>query len=181
LNRMKRPLKLSEDILPDEQLLEEFSRCYSDELWNANDPVASYMALDCVTQVPEEFFSRNDKYGMAFGMEGRFPLASKIFMQYCLNIPTSQKIGDGTTDTKLLTKKAYKNILPDDIINKGKTGWTVPVGYWLVNKLDKNLNEFYKSSMGSEAIDKVTASQKVGKTLIPEWILKYWKVKYQIK
>ena len=181
MNRMKRPLKLTEDILPDGTMLEELENCYSEELWNPQDPVASYMALDCVTQVPEEFFSRNDKYGMAYSMEGRFPLASKIFMQYCLNIPTSQKIGKGKNDTKLLTKVAYKNILPDEIINKVKTGWTVPVGYWLVNKLDSGLENFYKSTMGSETLDSVKASQKVGKTLIPAWILKEWRTKYHIK
>jgi|TARA_B110000858_G_scaffold194573_1_gene249225 asparagine synthase (glutamine-hydrolysing) len=181
LKRMKRPLQLTEDLLPDNILLKELADCYSDELWNPGDPVASYMALDCVTQVPEEFLSRNDKYGMAYSMEGRFPLASKIFMQHCLNIPTSQKLGAGENDTKLLTKIAYKNILPDEIINKKKTGWTVPVGYWLVNKLNKRLNDFYKSAMGTDILDTVKASQKVGKTLIPRWILKDWKTKYKIK
>ena len=59
-------------------------------------------------------FNRNDKYGMAYSMEGRFPLASKTFMQYCLDIPTKYKIGSRDSDTKMLTKIAYKKILPKD-------------------------------------------------------------------
>ena len=178
--RLKRPTKIIQDVIDDEILINEFSKCYSNELWNPKDPVASYMALDCVTQVPAEFFSRNDKYGMAFSMEGRFPLASKFFMQYCLNIHTKFKIGKNENETKLLSKQAYKDLLPNEIITKEKTGWTVPIGHWLTNNLDSNLNKFYRSAMGNEVLDNLTHSQKSGKTLIPSWIVKDWKNRYEV-
>ena len=80
IKRIKRPLALTPNQLDEEILLEEFRKCYPDNLWNPADPVGSHMALDCVAQVPEEMFNRNDKYGMAYSMEGRFPLATKKFM-----------------------------------------------------------------------------------------------------
>ena len=131
--RIKRPLLVSDvgGDISKEDILEELARIYPDNLWNDADPIGSAMALDCITQVPEEFFNRNDKYGMAYGMEGRFPLATKMFMQYCMNIPSWEKIGIFKNQTKLLTKQAYKGYLPDAIINKEKTGWTVPIGYSL--------------------------------------------------
>ena len=182
LNRIKRPVALIEDILDDHILIEEFSKCYSDDLWNEDDPTASYMALDCVTQVPAEFFSRNDTYGMAYSMEGRFPLASKDFMQYCLNIPTKYKIGPKAVDTKLLTKKAYKKLLPKEIIRKQKTGWTVPIGHWLKNNINKELTDFYLQGMGDEnKMETITVNAKVGKSLVPAWAYKSWKEKYKIK
>ena len=182
LNRLKRPVRLIDNILPDDVLIDEFSKCYSKELWNKKDPTASYMALDCVTQVPAEFFSRNDKYGMAYGMEGRFPLASKFFMQYCLNIQTRYKIGSGKRDTKLLTKKAYSRKLPPAILNKSKTGWTVPIGHWLKANVNKELNDFYNSGIGEgNEINRVTLNSKVGKSLIPGWAYKSWKEIYKIK
>jgi len=182
LDRLKRPVPLTDNILSDEVLLDEFSKCYSDELWNAKDPTASYMALDCVTQVPAEFFSRNDTYGMAYGMEGRFPLASKLFMQYCLNIPTKYKIGSRDTDTKMLTKIAYKKLLPNQIIKKEKTGWTVPIGHWLKNNTDEELTNFYLQSIGKEnKMNTITINAKVGKSLVPAWAYKSWKEKYKIK
>ena len=48
-------------------------------------------------------------------------------------------------NTKMLTKIAYKGILPPEIINKPKTGWTVPIGYWLTQKLDPKITKFYQS------------------------------------
>ena len=126
INRIKRPIKVYDKVV----LRSELLKCYPDDLWNANDPIGSYMALDCVAQVPEEFLMRNDKYGMAYSMEGRFPLATKKFMQYCMDIHSDEKIGETKSETKLLTKIAYKHLLPDVIVDKMKTGWTVPLQHW---------------------------------------------------
>jgi len=149
INRIKRPIKVYNKVT----LRNELIKCYPEDLWNPNDPIGSYMALDCVAQVPEEFFMRNDKYGMAYSMEGRFPLATKTFMQYCMDIHSDEKIGKDKRDTKLLTKIAYKNKLPDIIINKMKTGWTVPLQHWW---------------------------NKSGKANIPAMILRDWQKTYQI-
>lgn len=179
LQRLKRPKSFTENIIADEQLLDELENCYSDQLWNPKDPVGSYMALDCVTQCPAEFFSRNDTYGMAHSMEGRFPLASKTFMQYCLDIHTKYKLSQ--SETKIMSRKAYDGILPNEIIYKEKTGWTVPVGFWLTNKMDKDLEMFYTKSLGREKLEKVTSSQKSAKMLIPDLILKDWKKTYKVQ
>jgi len=178
LSRLKRPKSFAGDVIADEQLLDELESCYSDKLWNPNDPVGSYMALDCVTQCPAEFFSRNDTYGMAYSMEGRFPLASKTFMQYCLNIHTRYKLNQ--SETKIMIRSAYNGILPNEIIYKPKTGWTVPVGLWLTNKMDKDLEDFYTKELGKEKLKVVTSSQKSAKMLIPDLILKHWKETYKV-
>ncbi len=170
---------LTENPVYDEGLLNELEKCYGDELWNPNDPTASYMALDCVAQVPESFFTRNDYYGMAYSMEGRFPLASKEFMQYCLNIKSKHKFKK--TTAKSLVKEAYKNVLPDYILNKEKTGWTVPIGYWLMDNVDDDLSNVYDEEIGLERLKSQGRSQKAGKRLMPEWQVKKWRQKYQIK
>ena len=170
---------LTETPEEDEVLLDELEKCYGDELWNPDDPTASYMALDCVAQVPDCFLARNDNYGMAYSMEGRFPLASKEFMQYCLDIKTKHKFKGGTTKT--LVKEAYRKFLPDYIINKAKTGWTVPIGYWIMDNVDKELSDVYDKTIGADRLTLVGRSQKIGKRLIPEWQIKSWKEKYLIK
>ena len=181
LKRIKRPLQLTDTPINDDELLSEFKKCYSGELWNPDDPIASYMALDCVAQVPEEMFNRNDKYGMAYSMEGRFPLATKLFMQYCLDIPSTIKMGVDKSDTKILTKIAYKGLLPDAIINKGKTGWTVPVGHWLTTNVNENLKSFYVTAVGDNSkLNIIKASQKAGKAIVPAWIVKDWIKKYKM-
>jgi asparagine synthase (glutamine-hydrolysing) len=184
MQRIKRPLAgfMMGGTLSKKDVFEELKKCYPDDLWNPKDPVASYMALDCVTQVPEEFFMRNDKFGMAFGMEGRFPLATKMFMQYCMSIPSFQKIGIEKFQTKLPTKRAYKNVLPEIIIKKEKTGWTVPLGYWLTKGRSTRLTDFYNNALKDKGgLGIIKASAKAGKSLVPSWIVSDWIKKYKMK
>ena len=184
VQRIKRPLAglVMGGDLTKKDILEELKKCYPDDLWNPKDPVASYMALDCVTQVPEEFFMRNDKFGMAFGMEGRFPLATKMFMKYCMSIPSSEKIGSNKRNTKLPTKIAYELALPEMILKKEKTGWTVPLGYWLTKSTSTTLTNFYNNALRDKGgLDIIKTSQKAGKALVPSWIVSDWIKKYRMK
>ena len=180
MNRIRKgSYPITTDPINDDILIDELEKCYGEELWNPKDPTASYMALDCITQVPEEFLNRNDSYGMAYSMEGRFPLASKQFMQYCLNIKSEHKfLGN---DMKSLVKKTYNKELPEYLLYKQKTGWTVPIGYWLKDEVDEKLNEVYDKAIGKDRMKLVGRSQKVGKRLLPEWQVKNWKETYKIK
>ena len=170
--RIKRPLKLHNELVDPETLRNELIKCYPEDLWNPEDIVGSYMALDCVTQVPQEFFMRNDQYGMAYGMEGRFPLATKMFMQYCMNIHSDEKIGEEKHDTKMLTKIAYKEKMHPRVIRKIKTGWTVPVLNWL------NMGKIKKLKITD---DIKATSQGTGKATLPALIYKDWAKTYKIK
>jgi asparagine synthase (glutamine-hydrolysing) len=170
MKRIKRPIQLYNNKITAEDIHNELMMLYPDSLFNADDVVNSYMALDCVTQVPEEFFNRNDKYGMAFSMEGRFPLATKRFMRYCLGIHSKYKIGNGKDKTKLLTKLAYKNRLHDCIIQKSKTGWTCPISEWQ-----------YKDADLTHFLNKISTVKQQDKGRIPALILESWINNYSIE
>ena len=155
-----------------------------EEIWNPEDISNSAMALDCITTVPEDFFSRNDKFGMAFSMEGRFPLSSKNFMQYCLNIKSSFKFGPESKETKYIIKKAYQKKLPGYIINKAKTGWSVPIMNWLNSErslIDKYSNDINKDDGIKNVINKNNFLDNhelgyniSGKRKIVSWMLRSW-------
>ena len=180
MHRIKRPVEMTTKISKKE-LHEILCKQFPQGIWNPNDHVNSYMALDCVTQVPEDFFGRNDKFGMAFGMEGRFPLATQRFMKYCLGITSKHKIGAQKGDTKLPTKIAYKNYLPDYIINKQKTGWTVPLVYWLNDQ--KELQNFMASYMNkNDCLKNVIskANQMNKKPRLISWMMRSWAQTYNM-
>jgi len=114
-------------------------------------------------------------------MEGRFPLATKMFMQYCMSMHTNLKIGPDKNDTKTFIKKAYLNKLPNEIIDKKKTGWTVPVGHWLTSGSHTKLKKFYNErTKENSKLNVIEASQKAGKAIIPAWIVSDWIKKYRM-
>jgi len=181
MHRIKRPIQLSTKISMND-VHDELCNTIPEMLWNEQDPINSYMAVDCVTQVPDEFFSRNDQFGMRFSMEGRFPLATKQFMRYCLDIHSDYKIGKDKSDTKLPTKLAYKNILPDYIINKEKTGWTVPLIYWI--SAHKNLEQLAMQYMkGDDCLKNVVSMKNWDnkKTRVVSWMMRSWAKDYRMQ
>ena len=140
----------------------------------------SWLAAD-IMDMNHRYFMRNDKFSMSQSMEGRFPLATKMFMQYCLSMHTDLKLGPSKNDTKIFIKKAYAGKLPTAIINKLKTGWTVPVGHWLTTSTSTKLTKFYKDRTGEQSkLDITKASQKAGKALIPAWMVSDWIKKYSM-
>ena len=105
------------------------------------------MRLDQIGLCSEDYFRRNDRFGMKYSMEGRFPFASKLMMNYAMNIHSKFKFGYTDNEMKLMSRFSYKKILPDFILNKSKTGWTAPINLWreeyknLCNKINNIANE----------------------------------------
>lgn len=149
------------------------------EIWNPTDLANTAMALDCITNVPEDFFKRNDRFGMAFSMEGRFPLASKEYMKYCLNIDSSEKFGLGFEGgNKMFVRKAYKDMLPSYVLSKSKTGWSVPVSNW-IHQDNPLRDKFIKDQKKESGIDQIFHKENYdisisGKRSIITWMFTNW-------
>jgi len=96
------------------------------------------LLIECYTQLCEDYLIRNDKLGMKFSMEARFPLTTNLVRQYVLNIPYIHKItnkpfekkNQWSQNVKILSKQTYKNKLPNFVLNKKKTGWSIPKKSW---------------------------------------------------
>ena len=120
---------------------------FPEYLCDKNDLISSYMRLDQIGLCSEDYFRRNDRFGMKYSMEGRFPFASKLMMNYAMNIHSKFKFGYTDNEMKLMSRFSYKKILPDFILNKSKTGWTAPINLWreeyknLCNKINNIANE----------------------------------------
>jgi asparagine synthase (glutamine-hydrolysing) len=169
VTQQKPATKVNENIHSADDVLQEFIKQFPDTLYNEQDPLGSFCALECVTICPEDMLIRNDKFGMAYSMEGRYPLASKQFMKYCFSINSKQKI---SKKLKHMSRDAYKNVLPSYIINKGKTGWTAPMAYWI--KQNPSLLNLYEQKMKHKMDPNMKITQKTGKWLAIDMMWATW-------
>lgn len=102
------------------------------------DAINDFMYMECLHTLSEDFLVRNDKLGMAFGMESRFPMMSKIFRDFVRSIPSQYKVagpdvsGGWDLTNKWLLRQAYSDSLPAGVIDKKKTGWRAPTDTWLI-------------------------------------------------
>ena len=151
--------KVNNNLYSRDEVLEEFMKHYTDDLYNDKDPLGSFCALEVTAICPEDMLIRNDKFGMAYSMEGRYPLGTKKFMKYCMNIHSKQKM----IHLKHIPKASYTNVLPKYITTKKKTGWTAPMGYWM--KGHKCLLDLHEQKLKKPFNMQKDINQKTGKRL----------------
>jgi len=85
----------------------------------------------------------DDKLNMAHSLESRVPLLDNDIIDFALKIPSHMKY-DGQTTKKIL-KKALKGILPDEVINRRKQGFTPPAASLFRGEFSKYINSILLS------------------------------------
>ncbi|CAM8659797.1 AsnB Asparagine synthase (glutamine-hydrolyzing) [Oxalobacteraceae bacterium] len=100
--------------------------------------------LDLNLRLPELLLMRVDKMSMGAGLEGRVPFLDHRLVELAMGIPEEMKTRHGTL--KFILKKAVRGIIPDEIIDRKKQGFGVPIQEWFMDKLGdeirRTLDEF---------------------------------------
>jgi asparagine synthase (glutamine-hydrolysing) len=81
--------------------------------------------VDLNLRLPELLLMRVDKMTMGVGLEGRVPFLDHRLAGLAMSIPSAMKIRGGTL--KYVLKKAVRGLIPDEIIDRRKQGFGVPV------------------------------------------------------
>ena len=89
--------------------------------------------VDLNLRLPELLLMRVDKMSMGVGLEGRVPFLDHRFVGLALSIPEKAKTNGGTL--KHILKKAVRGVIPDELIDRPKQGFGVPVYEWLFDRL----------------------------------------------
>jgi asparagine synthase (glutamine-hydrolysing) len=109
---------------------------YYEELEHAfpqADALQQVSFIELSNRLPELLLMRVDKFSMAHSLEARAPFLDRDLVSFAFSLPQHLKInGDGT---KLVLKEAMRGILPEEVINRPKQGFRVPLPAWLGGEL----------------------------------------------
>ena len=87
---------------------------------------ASWMSyVDLRMRLPELLLMRVDKMTMGVGLEGRVPFLDHELVGLAMSIPPERKLRHGTL--KYLLKRAVRGLVPDELIDRRKQGFGLPV------------------------------------------------------
>jgi asparagine synthase (glutamine-hydrolysing) len=89
--------------------------------------------LDSKTYLPGDILTKVDRMSMAVSLEARAPLLDHKLVEFAAAIPPDLKMKD--LETKHIFKLAVKDLVPPEILNRPKQGFSVPVGKWMNNQL----------------------------------------------
>ena len=95
--------------------------------------------IDLNLRLPELLLMRVDKMAMGVSLEGRVPFLDHKFVELAMSIPQELKFRHHTT--KYLLKKAVRGVIPDDLIDRRKQGFGVPVTEWFFQRLGTRARE----------------------------------------
>ena len=88
---------------------------------------------DLNLRLPELLLMRIDKMSMGVSLEGRVPFLDHKFVELAMSIPEQTKTNNGTL--KYILKKAVRGVIPDELIDRPKQGFGVPVYEWFFDRL----------------------------------------------
>jgi len=97
------------------------------------DSVDSMLFSDFMTYMPGDLLPKVDITSMANSLEARSPFLDHKFLEFSAKMPSNLKIK--CFANKYILKKALKGKIPDEILNREKMGFGVPVGKWFKNEL----------------------------------------------
>ena len=80
-----------------------------------------------------------DLMSMANSLEVRNPFIDKELVKYAFSLPAEYKI-DGTLQ-KRVVREAFRDVLPNEIYNRPKKGFEVPLLSWFQNELRSLIND----------------------------------------
>jgi asparagine synthase (glutamine-hydrolysing) len=102
--------------------------------------------LDMKLYLQEAILVKVDRASMACSLEVRAPLLDYELVEFMMGLPSKMKLKGFTS--KYILKKAMKNWLPDEVINRPKKGFGVPIAKWVKGPL----KELFEDLLSSDRI-----------------------------
>ncbi len=93
------------------------------------DPLSRVMAMDFATWLADDILVKVDRMSMAHGLEVRVPLLDTDFVHWAAGLPTDAKLHGGKG--KRLFKRALRGRVPDQVLDRTKQGFHLPLARWL--------------------------------------------------
>ena len=140
-------------------------------------PLQWMSTVDLNIRLPELLLMRVDKMSMGVGLEGRVPFLDHRVVELALGISERVKTRGG--GLKPVLKKAVRGVIPDDLIERPKQGFGVPLNSWFAGRLEALstpvLDRFCREAgfLDPEGLRALRERSK-GRRIWPLWNLALW-------
>jgi len=86
------------------------------------------MACDLMSWLPDDLFAKVDRMSMAVSLEARVPYLDYPLMRAAMSRGRKHRISAGSG--KLMLKRAMRGVLPDEVLDRKKKGFDLPLSAW---------------------------------------------------
>jgi asparagine synthase (glutamine-hydrolysing) len=98
-----------------------------------SDELNRQLYVDIKTYLVDDILVKVDRMSMATSLETRVPFLDHRLVEFTATIPSRFKLKGKST--KHILKQSLSNILPSEILQRGKEGFSIPIKNWLKEDL----------------------------------------------
>lgn len=125
---------------------------YRDCKRKSYDYVTTMQDIDINTWLEGDILLKGDKMSMASSIELRVPFLDKEVFEVARHLRLDQKISN--KNTKVLLREAFKDVVPQHMVEKKKLGFPTPIRVWLKDDLGKYVRNIITESKTDDLINK---------------------------
>jgi asparagine synthase (glutamine-hydrolysing) len=125
------------------------------EHWAAtagSEELARLQELDLNLSLPTDLLTKTDRASMAHSLEARVPFLDTEVSDLALALPTRMKVRGRRK--KVLLRRAVAPLLPAEVVNGAKRGFSIPAAAWLRGELEPFAREVLH---GAQLVDRDVA------------------------
>ena len=101
------------------------------------DEIRGMLLTDLWSWLPDNLLERGDRMSMAASLELRPPLLDHRLVELAFRMPSAFKLRHGST--KWLLKEVARRYVPDEVIDRKKVGFRVPLDSWFRSGLRESM------------------------------------------
>jgi len=90
---------------------------------------------DALSYLPNDILVKVDRAAMAVSLESRAPFLNHNLLNLLIRLPDNYLFNNDTS--KRIAKDVLYKYVPEEIVNRPKQGFSIPVSFWLRNDLKK--------------------------------------------
>jgi asparagine synthase (glutamine-hydrolysing) len=105
-----------------------------------NSPLSYMMAMDYQTYLLDDILQKVDRATMATSLEGREPMLDHRIIEFASQLPDSYKYENGIK--KRILRDITHEYVPENLLNRPKMGFAIPIAKWLKNDLQDLVESF---------------------------------------
>jgi len=99
----------------------------------AASPLTQLLYVNLKTYLLDDLLVKMDRCAMAHALEARSPFLDRELLEYVFTLPDGMKLRWGRT--KVVLRQAFADLLPTEILRRGKMGFGVPLERWFRREL----------------------------------------------
>jgi asparagine synthase (glutamine-hydrolysing) len=126
-------------------------------------PIDRLLRTDLLTYLPEDLLVKVDRATMANSLEARAPLLDHKVVEFAARLPVDRKIVG--SNTKALLRSIAKRLMPADLVDRPKMGFTIPLAGWFRGPLGQRFQDLV---LAPDAASRDHLDVSVASTLLRE-------------